>query len=83
MSSPALEAFLAKLYTDVDARTRFFADAQGEAQKAGLSKADAVALTEIDRTGLRMAAASYANKRERHGRRRHALAESVLGWLSR
>ena len=81
MSSPALEAFLAKLYTDVDTRTRFFADAQGEAQRAGLSKADAMALNDIDRTGLRMAAASYAKKRAGHGRRRESLSKFLLRWL--
>ena len=70
MSSPALEAFLVRLYTDDDARERFFADMHGEALEAGLTEAEATAMHDIDRTGLQMAAASYARKREQHARPR-------------
>lgn len=70
MSSPALEAFLARLYTDQDARARFTADIRGEALRAGLSDAEATALQGIDVTGLQMAATSYARKREQHRRKR-------------
>src|SRR4051794_26869565 len=63
VSSPALETFLAKLYTDEEARVRFLADMRGEAARAGLSEAEVLALAHIDRIGLQMAAASYAHKR--------------------
>ncbi len=70
MSSPALEAFLALLYTDAAARERFFRDPEAEARRAGLSAAEAIAMSRIDRAGLEMAAGSYAWKRAQHNRRR-------------
>jgi hypothetical protein len=81
MSSAALETFLATLYTDADARGRFLADMRGEAERAGLDAADVAALVDIDRTGLRMAAASYAHKREQHRRPRSSLASVALNWM--
>ena len=81
MSSPALETFLAKLYTDAELRMRFLADMRGEAMLAGLSEADATALAAIDRTGLQMAAASYAHKRAQHRRPRASLAQAVTRWV--
>ena len=81
MSSPALESFLAKLYTDEETRARFLADTRGEAGRAGLSEAEAAALGEIDRTGLQMAAASYAHKRAQHRGPRPSLAKAVVGWM--
>jgi hypothetical protein len=81
MSSPALESFLARLYTDEQARARFLEDMRGEAERAGLSEADAAALAETDGTGLRMAAAGYAHKRARHRAPRLSLAEAVVGWM--
>ena len=70
MSSPALEAFLARLYTDPTLLETFLADPAGTAGHSGLTQAEIMALQDIDRAGLRMAAASYANKR---GRRRKSL----------
>ncbi len=81
MSSPALESLLAKLYTDAEARARFLADMRREAERAGLSEAEAIALVDIDRTGLQMAAASYAHKRAQHRRPRPGLVEAVAGWV--
>jgi len=81
VSSPALEAFLARLYTDDDARKRFLADVRGEAGRAGLSDAEADALAAIDRTGLRMAAASYAHKRAQHRRPPASLAKMIGAWV--
>lgn len=65
MSSPALERFLAKLYVDSEARSRFLADPRAEAVRAGLPEDQCAALEAIDRVGLEMAARSYARKRER------------------
>jgi hypothetical protein len=63
MSSPALEQFLAKIYVDSDARARFLAAPHEETARAGLSPDECQALASIDRTGLEMAARSFAHKR--------------------
>ena len=42
MSSKLFEAFLAKIYVDAKARTRFLSDPLGEAQRAGLSPEEAL-----------------------------------------
>ncbi|MBI3230925.1 MAG: hypothetical protein HYZ45_12340 [Burkholderiales bacterium] len=63
MSSPALETFLARLYTDAELRQRFLQQPQMVALQAGLSTAEAQALEQIDRIGLQMAAHSFAAKR--------------------
>lgn len=64
MNSPALEKFLAKIYTDPTARARFLADPRGEALHAGLTEEQAQALESIDKIGLKMASRSFARKRE-------------------
>ena len=63
MSSPAFEAFLAKIYVDADARRRFLADPEGESIRAGLTPEECAALRVIDRDGLELAAMSYERKR--------------------
>ena len=63
MSSPALEHFLATIYVDSDARARFLAAPREETARAGLSPGECEALASIDRTGLEMAARSFAHKR--------------------
>jgi hypothetical protein len=72
--SASLEAYLARLYLDADARRAFVADPRGAARIAGLDDNDVTALERIDRTGLELAARSLQAKRE--GRRRR-------GWLAR
>lgn len=67
MSSPAFEAFLARIYVDPDARARFLADPGGEASRAGLNRGEIDSLERIDREGLRLAAESFRTKRERKG----------------
>lgn len=63
MSSPALEAFLARLYTD-EALLRSFLQSPDEiAGAAGLDSDAIAALREIDPDGLVMAARSYRAKR--------------------
>ena len=56
MSSPAFEAFLARLYTDGETRQRFLAEPRAVAQAAGLVEAECEALERIDRDGLVLAA---------------------------
>ena len=65
-----MEALLAKLYVDAQAREGFIADPEAYACAAGLDASSAASLRRIDRVGLAFAAASYARKRERHRRTR-------------
>lgn len=67
MSSPALEAFLAKLYTDDALRQAFLDDPHAQALLHGLTQEEAAAMAAIDHTGLQMAAASFNFKRAAHG----------------
>ena len=80
MSQVSLEAYLACLYTDAAARESFLADPTGAARRAGFSQEEADALGSIDRAGLRMAAASYAHKREQHRRPKKKLRDLLLSW---
>lgn len=73
MSSPALEAFLARLYTDQDSLDRFLADPAAEAGRSGLSDTEARSLAQVDRIGMRMAATSFAYKRSHQRLRRAGL----------
>ena len=66
MSAITFEAFLARLYVDDAARSRFLADPQGEAIKAGLTAGEAEALSRIDRVGLQLFSESLAHKRRKH-----------------
>jgi hypothetical protein len=61
--SASLEAYLAGLYLDADARRAFAADPRGAVARAGLHEADATALEGIDRAGLELATQSLAAKR--------------------
>lgn len=63
MTSPAFEAFLARIYVDRPARERFLADPRGAAIAAGLTAEEATALERIDRGGLELAAHSLEAKR--------------------
>ena len=60
---PEFETFLARLYTDIRLRDRFLAAPRDEAARQGLTPEECVALEGIDRTGLEMAARSFAHKR--------------------
>ena len=66
MSSTLFEAFLAKIYVNAKARTKFLADPLGEAQRAGLSPEEALDLQNIDWVGLKLASKSFEKKRLRH-----------------
>ena len=63
MSSPGLETFLARLYSDPDLLDRFLADPDGASRGARLSESERAAVVAIDRDGLVLAARSYARKR--------------------
>ncbi len=68
MSARAVEAVLARLYTDADLRAAFLRDGQRALAGADLTEAECSELAAMDRVGLQMAAASYARKQE--GRRK-------------
>jgi hypothetical protein len=71
MSSPRLEEFLARLYTDEASLAAFIRAPAETACAAGLDEADVSAMVAADRVGLVMAAAGYRAKRaRRNGRRR-------------
>ena len=71
MSSPRLEEFLARLYTDEASLATFIRAPAETARAAGLDEADVSAMVAADHVGLVMAAASYRAKRvRREGRRR-------------
>ena len=70
MSSPALEEFLARLYTDEPALAKFLQAPTEAARAAGLKDPEVLALANADHIGLVMAAASFRAKRERRRSRR-------------
>jgi hypothetical protein len=78
MSATALEAFLARLYTDEPLRRAFLEQPAPVARAAGLDEATVQQLTLVDREGLAMAADSFARKRAAHAR--HG---ARAGWMSR
>ncbi len=80
MSAQRLEAALALLYTDAQAREAFCAEPRAWARGMGLDDGEVEALAAIDRDGLVMAARSYAAKREAGARSRRA---GKGGWLRR
>jgi hypothetical protein len=65
VNDPKLEKFLAMLYVDADARSRFLNAPREEAARAGLNPAQCDALVAIDRVGLEMAAHSFERKRQK------------------
>jgi hypothetical protein len=67
MSATTFEAFLAKLYVDEVARSKFLADPQGEAKRAGLTLREIEAVVRIDRVGLQLFSESLERKRGRRG----------------
>ncbi len=79
MSSPVLEAFLARLYTDEAALAAFLAAPDEAMRQAGLDTAAIAALRAVDRDSLVMAARSFRAKRTEQVRpRRLAGMRSVV-----
>jgi hypothetical protein len=77
--SASLEAYLARLYLDADARRAFVADPRGAAARAGLDERDVAALEQVDQAGLELAARSLRAKRAPR-RRRSWLARLLARW---
>ena len=71
MSTSILEAFLARIYVDPQARARFLSNPTAEASKAGLSDEEIEAVKQIDQVGLELFAVSLERKRQRHSKHTH------------
>ena len=65
MSVSRLEAFLARIYVDAEAREKFLRDPDAVALDAGLSAEEIEAVKEIDQVGLELIAESLARKKQR------------------
>ena len=65
MSAATLEAFLARIYVDPEAREKFLNDPEDEALRAGLSSDEVEAVKQIDRVGLELFSASLERKRSK------------------
>lgn len=83
MTEPPLESFLARLYTDAEMRARFLADADTEARQAGLSPPDRAAVLKIDPVQLRLAARSFAHKRNKRANGRTSRSRMLQHWLEK
>jgi hypothetical protein len=66
MSAAALEAFLARLYTDEPLRRAFLDRPEPVARAAGLDEAAVAQVAQMDLEGLVLAADSFARKRAAH-----------------
>ena len=64
MSTPTLEAFLARIYVDARARESFLSNPTAEALRAGLSDDEVRAVQQIDRVDLELFAISLERKRQ-------------------
>ena len=64
MTGSALESFLASIYVDSEARSRFTRDPSGEARRAGLSSEECASLTSLDWNNLELVAHSLSHKRQ-------------------
>lgn len=82
MSSPALEAFLARLYADETALGQFLADPAAALAASALTGDEHTALLAIDRSGLVMAARSFRTKRTGRPRRiGDDFRRTLAGWF--
>jgi uncharacterized protein (UPF0276 family) len=68
-----VEAFLARLYADGNARARFLDDPAGEGARGGLSRATCEDLSRLSRADLTLAGDSYAHRRAHAAGRRRAV----------
>jgi len=81
--SAQIEIFLAQLYTDAALLEAFLASPAEVATAAGLSPAEAAAMSTADLTGLRMAAVSFARKRASYRPKQRTGLQRLRNWLIR
>jgi hypothetical protein len=81
MTTPAFEAFLARLFVNTEAREQFLADPRGEARRAGLGPEETEWAAQIDPVGLGFAARSFQHK----NRKKMSVARTGVAriWWSR
>jgi hypothetical protein len=65
VSASIVEAFLARIYVDAQARARFLSNPTAEARAAGLSPDEVEAVKQIDQIGLELLAISLERKRQK------------------
>jgi hypothetical protein len=65
VSASIVEAFLARIYVDAQARARFLSNPTAEARAAGLSPEEVEAMKQIDQIGLELLALSLERKRQK------------------
>jgi hypothetical protein len=85
MTGPRFEAFLARIYTDSQARAAFVNDRRAEARRFDLSMEETDALMQIDRRQLESAARSFENKRAatERAKTRHTIGARIRRLLFR
>ena len=81
MSAPEVELLLARLYTDVALREQFLRDAEATLKDVELTDTERASLLDMDRTGLHMAAHSYANKHAKKHAHHTQKSRPRLNWL--
>jgi hypothetical protein len=80
MSARQVEAVLARLYVEPELRARFLAAPEATLAACGLAPEECLALAGLDRTGLALAAESFAVKR---AQKNAAAPPRPRGWLAR
>jgi hypothetical protein len=65
VSASIVEAFLARIYVDAQARAQFLTNPTAEALKAGLSHDEVEAVKQMDLVGLELFAVSLERKRQK------------------
>jgi hypothetical protein len=85
MTGPRFEAFLARIYTDPNARAAFLNDREAEARRFDLSVEETNALMKIDARQLESAARSFESKRAATERAKthHTIGARIRRLLSR
>jgi hypothetical protein len=85
MTGPRFEAFLARIYTDPQARAAFLNYRRAEARRFELSVEETDALMKIDRRQLESAARSFESKRTATERikSRHTISARIWRLLFR
>jgi hypothetical protein len=85
MTGPRFEAFLARIYTDPNARAAFLNDREAEARRFDLSVEETNALMKIDPRQLESAARSFESKRAATERAKthHTVSARIRRLLSR
>lgn len=84
MSSVSVEAFWARIFTDVKLQRRFRKSPKQEASRAGLSEQECAEVMKVNWDDLETACRSFAGKREaRQKREAGRMFRRVRMWIAR